>query len=121
MRAMMVRRRTMIGEPESAHLIEDNIVGCDETFALACIVDYFDFAARDVHTLNPTANMCWWGVPGNQEPLAFSKFKIPAIVADIERAIRSDGQAIWAAARLCNRLHFPVWFYACDPSRGDFD
>src|SRR5437016_747567 len=94
----------VVGKPEAAARIKDEIVGRDQRRAVASVVQAFHLAGRKVDALDSAARVRRRSVTGNEQPRAPVEFKTAAIVADVKRAVGTDGKSVRSASRSRNRL-----------------
>src|SRR4029079_18035034 len=84
-----------IGEPEPAVGLEDDVVRSGETPAVAAVVEHLDGPGGEVDALDPTAG-----------PVAAGE--TAAVVADVQRAVRSEGGTVGPAVALRDHLDSAV-------------
>src|SRR5512135_256473 len=111
----------MIGEPEAASRVEDNVVGRQQSLAVAFGIQHFDLAGRDVDAFDATALVRRRRVTGNLQAVHFVHLEVTAIVAAIEMSIWTDGEAVWSAAGRGDRLRRAVHLHARDASGRNLD
>ena len=96
-----------VGEPEPALCIEDDVVRTAQRNAVAFGIEVRDRPVRQVDALD-LARLVIIGRPvRNRHPVIVEPFE-PAIVADIDRAVRTDGRAIRASAKFGDDLDLAV-------------
>ncbi len=109
-----------VGEPETALGIEHDVVGTAQAVAVAAVVEPVDAAGCKVDPLDAPGLVIGGLVAGDPEAAHLAP-RETAVVADIERAIGSEGCAIGAAARSCNRLLASVRVDTRDPPGCNLD
>src|SRR3546814_4109110 len=87
----------VIGEPEAAVGVEDDIVGTFQPFPLETVVERRYRARGQVDALDRTARFGVGGMAGDEQAARLDPFE-PAIVADIGGAVGTDRQPVRAAA-----------------------
>src|SRR3546814_4954311 len=88
---------SMIGEPEAAVGVEDDVIRTVEALALEAVVKRGHRAGRQVDALDRTARFGVGGMAGEEQAPHLDPFD-PAIVADIGGAIGSDREPVRSAA-----------------------
>src|SRR3546814_19520561 len=88
--------RSMIGEPEAAVGVEDDVIRTFEALALEAVVKRGHRAGRQVDALDRTARFGVGGLAGEEQAAHLDPFD-PAIVADIGGAIGSAPDPVRSA------------------------
>src|SRR3546814_5884283 len=83
----------VIGEPEAAVGVEDDIVGTFQPFTLETVVERRYRARGQVDALDRTARFGVGGMAGEEQAARLDPFE-PAIVADIGGAVGTDRQPV---------------------------
>src|SRR5688500_3111425 len=105
----------MVGEPEAAGFVEDEVVGADQPPAVAAVVDGLEAAGGEVEALDRAALMAGRRGPRKGEPHLLVPGEGAAVVRDPQRSVRADGGAVGAAAGLDERLPAAVGKDPGDP------
>ena len=98
--AALRRRTAVIGEPEAAGLVEDDVVGSDQPAAVARVVQGGEGAGRKVDPLDHAALVGRRRGARDVHPVQLLELEGAAVVADIDRAVGPDRRAVRPAADL---------------------
>src|SRR5690606_1802193 len=109
-----------IGEPETAGLVEDDIVRAVERNTVALGIELLDLAGLEVHTLDTSARIILRDIARKEKPVAIMPLEA-AIVADVAGAIGANGRAVRTAAGLRDDLLLSVRRNARQRSPRNFD
>jgi hypothetical protein len=109
-----------IGEPQSAGPVEHQVIRAFQLVIAASVEYCFDFAARQIDTLNRAADVLIGSGSNGHHHAARSDPAKPAVVADIALTVRTDCSAIRTARDFCNDLLAAIGPYARQLLRTDF-
>src|SRR5262249_38086176 len=87
----------VVGEPEIAGLVEDEVVGSTQLELADLVIDALDPARPEINPLDPARDIIGRRGRRNEKAVALDMHRA-AIVADIDRAIRPDCRAVRPAA-----------------------
>ena len=118
--AVAMARLAEIGEIESAVAIKHDVVRPLELDVAAAIVEHAELAGLGVDALDAAAAIAFGRADRTQQARLLAPFEA-AVVADIERAVRPDREAVGAAPDISDDAHRPVRRDAGDGSARDFD
>src|SRR3546814_2455790 len=90
-------RLAVIGEPEAAMRIEDDVVGATQRRAGGLGVERLDRTAGDIDALDRPAGIIGGGAVRDQQPIRLDPAET-TVVAAIELAVGADRGAVEAAA-----------------------
>jgi hypothetical protein len=95
----------VIGEPEAAGVVEDDVVGRHQGLALALGVQVGDLAAGDVDPLDAAADVVLErGRTGEGDAVHVDAGEAGAVVADVHRPVGPEGGSVRAAGDLGDGL-----------------
>jgi len=95
---------SVIGEPETAGVIEDQIVRAAKTVPIDAFVDRFHLAGLEINPLDRPTGVVGWLIAGEGESVALKPFEA-AVVADPDLAVGTDGGTVWTATAVRDDLN----------------
>ena len=111
----------VVGEPEPAGVVEDQIVGADQVVPVALAVDHGHLAGREIHALDAAARVVLRQVAvGNGEPAEVVR-AVPAAVAHVHSAVGTDREPVRAATVLGHHRRLAVGLHAHDGAAEELD
>src|SRR5258706_13770697 len=94
----------MVGEPEAALAVEDEVVRSDQRPSVDRVVDALDLARLEIHALDATSLVTAGRLRGHQHAAEVVEVVGLSVVADPELAVGADLHAVRAAAHLADGL-----------------
>src|SRR5688500_16248773 len=87
-----------VREPEPAAAIEDDVVRTAEPVAIARLIESVEAAGREIDALDAPRGVVRGCAQRQEHAVRFAQVQ-PAVVADVDSAVRSNRRAVRAAAK----------------------